>query len=122
GFQGAGLSPTTIMATAKHYIADGGTKWGTGDSGYQIDQGDAQITEAELRAIHLPPYQSAVQNGVGSVMISYSSWNGAKNHGNQYLITTVLKGELGFQGIVVSDGAGIDQLRGDYASDVRTAI
>src|ERR1051325_7012972 len=122
GFQGAGLSPTTVMATAKHYIADGGTAFGTGDSVYLIDQGDAQISETELRAIHLPPYQAAVQNGVGSVMISYSSWNGAKDHGNEYLITTVLKGELGFQGIVISDWAGIDQLPGDYASDVRTAI
>jgi len=122
GFQGNGLGPTTVMATAKHYIGDGGTRFGTGDSGYLIDQGDAQITEAQLRAIHLPPYQSAVQNGVGSVMISYSSWNGVKDHGNQYLITSVLKGELGFQGIVVSDWAGIDQLPGDYASDVRTAI
>jgi beta-glucosidase len=122
GFQGNGLSPTTVMATAKHYIADGGTAFGTGDSGYLIDQGDAQISETVLRAIHLPPYQGAVQNGVGSVMISYSSWNGLKDHGNQYLITTVLKGELGFQGIVISDWAGIDQLPGDYASDVRTAI
>jgi beta-glucosidase len=122
GFQGAGLSPTTVLATAKHYIADGGTVFGTGDSGYLIDQGDAQISEAELRSIHLPPYQTAVQNAVGSVMISYSSWNGAKDHGNQYLITTLLKGELGFQGIVISDWAGIDQLPGDYASDVRTAI
>jgi beta-glucosidase len=122
GFQGNGLGPTTVMATAKHYIGDGGTAFGTGSSGYLIDQGDAQISEAQLRAIHLPPYQSAVQNGVGSVMISYSSWNGVKDHGNQYLITTVLKGELGFQGIVVSDWAGIDQLPGDYASDVRTAI
>jgi beta-glucosidase len=122
GFQGAGLGPTTVMATAKHYIGDGGTTFGTGDSGYLIDQGNAQISETELRAIHLPPYQAAVQNGVGSVMISYSSWNGLKDHGNQYLITTVLKGELGFQGIVISDWAGIDQLPGDYASDVRTAI
>ena len=122
GFQGTGLGPSTVMATAKHYIADGGTAFGTGESGYLIDQGDAQITESELRTIHLPPYQAAVQNGVGSVMISYSSWNGVKDHGNQYLITTVLKGELGFQGIVISDWAGIDQLPGDYASDVRTAI
>ncbi len=122
GFQGTGLSPTTVMATAKHYIADGGTKYGTGDSGYLIDQGDAQISETELRAIHLPPYQAAVQNGVGAVMISYSSWNGVKDHGHQYLITTVLKGELGFQGIVVSDWAGIDQISSDYAYDVRTAI
>jgi beta-glucosidase len=122
GFQGAGFGPTTVLATAKHYIGDGGTAFGTGDSGYLIDQGDARISETELRTIHLPPYQAAVQNGVGAVMISYSSWNGVKDHGNQYLITTVLKGELGFQGIVVSDWAGIDQLPGDYASDVRTAI
>jgi beta-glucosidase len=122
GFQGNGLGPTTVMATAKHYIADGGTAYGTGSSGYLIDQGDAQISETVLRAIHLPPYQAAVQNGVGSVMISYSSWNGLKDHGNSYLITTVLKGELGFDGIVISDWAGIDQLPGDYASDVRTSI
>src|ERR1051326_4728501 len=55
-------------------------------------------------------------------MISYSSWNGVKDHSNQYLITTVLKGELGFQGIVVSDWGGIDQISSDYAYDVRTAI
>jgi beta-glucosidase len=122
GFQGTTLGPTNILATAKHYIADGGTTWGTGSSGYQIDQGDARITETELRAIHLPPYQSAVQNGVGSVMISYSSWNGVKDHGNQYLITTVLKGQLGFGGIVVSDWAGVNQLSSNYATAVRTAI
>jgi len=122
GFQGAGLGPTTIMATAKHYIADGGTAWGTGSSGYQIDQGDARISEAELRAIHLPPYQSAIQNGVGAVMVSYSSWNGVKDHANQYLITSVLKGELGFAGIVVSDWAGINQISSDYPTAVRTAI
>lgn len=122
GFQGPALGPTTILATAKHYVADGGTAWGTGDSGYQIDQGDARISEAELRAIHLPPYQRAVEHGVGSVMISYSSWNGVKLHGSQYLITTVLKGELGFGGIVVSDWAGINQISSNYAVAVRTAI
>jgi beta-glucosidase len=115
GFQGTGLGTTTVMATAKHYVGDGGTTNGT-------DQGNTQVSEAVLRAIHLPPYQAAIANNVGSIMISYSSWNGQKMHGNQYLITTVLKGELGFKGIVVSDWAGIDQLPGDYASDVRTAI
>jgi beta-glucosidase len=64
----------------------------------------------------------AIQKGVGSVMISYSSWNGQKMHGNKYLITDVLKTELGFKGFVVSDWAGINQLPGDYASDVRTSI
>src|SRR5439155_7868168 len=110
GFQGASLAATSVLATAKHYIADGGTSFGTGDSGYLIDQGDARISETELRAVHLPPYQAAVASGVGSVMISYSSWNGVKDHGDAYLISTVLKGELGFAGFVVSDWGGVKQL------------
>jgi beta-glucosidase len=125
GFQGAGLSTSTVMATAKHFVADGGVRYGSGPGPapqFVIDQGDAQISEAALRAIHLPPFQSAVANNVGAVMVSFSSWNGVKNHSNQYLITSVLKGELGFQGLVVSDWGGIDQLSSDYAYDVRTAI
>jgi beta-glucosidase len=110
GFQGTTLTSTSVLATAKHYIADGGTKFGTGSSGYLIDQGDAQISETELRAVHLPPYQSAVGASVGSIMASYSSWNGVKDHGNAYLMTTVLKGQLGFSGFIVSDWAGVKQL------------
>ncbi|HEX6500305.1 MAG TPA: glycoside hydrolase family 3 protein [Micromonosporaceae bacterium] len=123
GFQGPSLGPTSVMATAKHYIADGGTTYGTGDSGYLIDQGDARISETELRAVHLPPYQSAVSAGVGSVMASYSSWNGVKDHGNQYLLTSVLKGELGFAGFVVSDWGGVKQLPdATYADQVAHAV
>ncbi|MFG1711110.1 glycoside hydrolase family 3 protein [Nonomuraea sp. M3C6] len=123
GFQGTALGTESVLATAKHYVGDGGTAFGTGDSGYLIDQGDARISEAELRAVHLPPYQSAISAGVGSVMISYSSWNGAKLHGSSYLINTVLKGELGFQGFVVSDWGGVKQLPGStYADKVRTAV
>jgi beta-glucosidase len=123
GFQGATLGTNSVLATAKHFVADGGTTYGTGDSGYLIDQGDARISEAELRAIHLPPYQSAVSAGVGSVMISYSSWNGMKDHGNSYLINTVLKGELGFKGFVVSDWAGVKQLSdATYADQVAHAV
>ena len=119
GLQGTSLSaPGSVLATAKHYIGDGGTTGG-------VDQGNTQLTEAELRAIHLPPFQAAVQRGVGAIMISYSSWNGVKMHGNQYLISTVLKGELGFSGFVVSDWNGIDQIDGATgftATEVRTAI
>ena len=110
GFQGPTLSSTSVLATAKHYVADGGTLFGTGDSGYLIDQGDAQISETELRTLHLPGYTSAISAGVGSVMASYSSWNGVKDHGNGYLINSVLKGEHGFAGFVVSDWAGVKQL------------
>jgi beta-glucosidase len=104
-----------ILACAKHYVADGGTQGGR-------DQGDAVMSEAELRAIHLPGYQAAVAAGVGSIMASFSSWNGAKMHGHRYLLTDVLKGELGFSGFVISDWAGIDQLPGGYAEQVEAAI
>src|SRR5204863_2740939 len=119
GRQGQTLGgPASVLATAKHYIGDGGTTGGD-------DQGNAQISEVELRAIHLPPFRAAVQRGVGSVMISYSSWNGLKMHANQFLITDVLKGELGFSGFVVSDWNAIDQIDGQSgftADEVRTAI
>jgi beta-glucosidase len=123
GFQGTSLSTTSVLSTAKHFVADGGTLYGTGSSGYLIDQGDARITEAELDAVHLPPFQYAVNAGVGSVMISYSSWNGVKDHGNAYLITTVLKGNVGFKGFVVSDWGGVKQLSDStYAAQVAHAV
>ena len=104
-----------VLACAKHYLADGGTAGGK-------DQGDARIDEATLREIHLPGYRSAVGAGVATVMASFSSWNGQKMHGNRHLLTDVLEGELGFQGFVVSDWGGIDQLPGDYAAQVETAV
>jgi beta-glucosidase len=117
GLQGIalGAAPASVLATAKHWIADGGTAGG-------VDRGDAQISETELRAVHMPPYVSAIRSGAGSVMISYSSWNGVKMHSHRYLIADVLKGELAFGGLVVSDWAGIDELSSDYAYNVRTAI
>ncbi len=75
-----------------------------------------------MRRIHLPGYLAAIDAGVGSIMASYSSWNGQKMHGNSYWLTTVLKEELGFSGFVVSDWAGINQLPGDYATQLQTAI
>ncbi|GAA1360041.1 glycoside hydrolase family 3 protein [Catellatospora chokoriensis] len=106
GLQGEKLGgPNSVLATAKHYVGDGGTLGGK-------DQGDAQISEEELRKVHLPPFQAAVKAGVGSVMVSFSSFNGEKLHGHRYLLTDVLKGELGFTGFVVSDWNAIDQIDG----------
>jgi len=116
GLQGTDLgAPETILATAKHWVGDGGTIGG-------IDQGDTRVDEDELRAIHVRPYIEAIERGVGSVMPSFSSWNGEKLHGHEYLLTDVLRTELGFDGFVISDWAGIDQLPGNYDSDVREAI
>lgn len=123
GLQGDDLSdPSTVLGTPKHYVGDGGTVWGTGSSGYAIDQGDTQVDEDTLRAVHLPPYQAAIDAGAQSIMVSYSSWNGAKLHGHHYLITDVLKNELGFYGFVVSDWGGIDQVDKDYYAAVVGAI
>jgi beta-glucosidase len=117
GFQGDELSgnPDSVLACAKHYIGDGGTQDG-------MDQGNTVCDEATLRKLFLPPYRAAIQAGVGSIMVSYSSWNGRKMHGNKYLLTDVLKGELGFKGFLVSDWAAIDQLSPDYKTDVETSI
>ncbi len=106
GLQGTSLAqPSSVLATAKHYLGDGGTTHGA-------DQGETTLTEAELRRIHLPPFRAAVRRGVGSVMISYSSWNGVKLHAHDYLINTVLKDELRFKGIVISDYNGVDKIDG----------
>ena len=102
GLQGG---PHRVLATAKHYVGDGGTKGGD-------DQGVTDVGEQELRRIHLEPYREAIQRGVGSVMVSFSSYDGTKMHANQPLVTEVLKGELGFTGFVVSDWNGIDQIDG----------
>lgn len=124
GLQASGAGESLfVLATPKHYIGDGGTTWGTSRTeNYKLDQGDTQMDEATLRALFLPPYQAAIEAGAQSIMVSYSSWNGVKLHGHKYLITDVLKGELGFTGFVVSDWAGIDQVDSDYYTAVVTAI
>ena len=123
------------LACAKHFVGDGATGWGTtprydwiqwwnwgNDQRWQIDQGDADVGEDALRALHLAPYRDAIAAGVGSIMVSYSSWRGEKLHDHHYLLTEVLKGELGFDGFVVTDWMGIDQLDANYERAVARAI
>lgn len=125
----------STLACAKHFVGDGATGWGTtprydwiewwswGDGErWQIDQGDAAIDEDTLRTLHLAPYQNAIAAGVGSIMVSFSSWQGEKLHRHRYLLTDVLKGELGFDGFLVSDWMAVDQLHTDYEQAVAAAI
>lgn len=93
------MAADRVIATAKHYIADGGTLGG-------VDRGDADITEAELLAIHAPGYFTAIEAGVQTVMASFSSWQGRKMHGHDYLLTDILKNRMGFDGLVVGDWNG----------------
>ncbi|MCU0343730.1 MAG: glycoside hydrolase family 3 C-terminal domain-containing protein [Ignavibacterium sp.] len=116
GFQGTNLSDYgNILSCAKHFLGDGGTQGGD-------DQGNTIGDEQSIRQLHLQGYISAINAGVKSIMVSYSSINGQKVHGSEYWITDVLKGELGFKGIVVSDWQGIDQLPGEYKSDIQNSI
>ena len=82
-----------------------------------LDQGDVRIDEATLRAVHMAGYPAAIKAGVATIMPSYSSWNGVKCSGNRYLLTDILKKELGFEGFLISDYNAIDQLVSPESDD-----
>lgn len=110
--QGNLTGPDTAIASAKHFLGDGGTWLGK-------DQGETRATRRDLIEIHAQGYFAALEAGVQNVMISYSSWTDTatgikhgKMHGNRELITDVLKGRLGFDGFVVSDWNAIEQVDG----------
>lgn len=124
-----------VLASVKHFVGDGGTRWGTtrtydwlsgnwqapGDS-FRIDQGDCQDDEDTLRTVHLAPYIAAIEAGAVNIMVSFSSWQGLKMHAQKYLLTDVLKGELGFEGFLVSDWMAVHQIDRDFNTAVASAI
>jgi len=114
GLQGD-LGTDGVVACVKHWVGDGGTDHG-------IDQGDTRLGEAALRKLHMSPYLSALEAGVLTVMVSFNSWNGDKCHGHHYLISYVLKRQLGFRGCVVSDWDGIDYLSENYFDAVALGV
>ena len=120
GLQGAPnsknlLGSDKVLASTKHFLADGGTKNG-------VDQGDAQISEVELRDIHGKPYGPAIENGVATVMASFSSWQGKKMTGHKGLLTDVLKTRMGFGGFTVSDWNAHGQVEGCSNADCPQAL
>ena len=108
GLQGEGdsfLDDNHVLATAKHFLGDGGTKDG-------IDQGNTIINEQELRDIHGEPYFAAIGSCIQTVMASFNSWNGEKAHGSDYLLQNILREQMGFDGLVVGDWNGHGQVPG----------
>ena len=114
GIQGD-LHTNGVIACAKHWVGDGGTTNGE-------DQGNTVLPESELERVHITPYHPALRAGVLSVMASFNSWNAEKCHGHRYLLTDVLKERMGFDGIVVSDWDGVDQLDDDLDEAIVRAV
>ncbi len=126
GLQGNFRSDGNVLATAKHFIGDGGTFQG-------VDRGETRVTEAELATRHGRGYVGALEAGVQTVMASYNSWQNTavdggttqpigKIHGNPYLLTTVLKQHWGFDGFVVSDWNAIEEVPGCRKNSCAAAI
>jgi beta-glucosidase len=118
---------TAVLATPKHFVGDGATAWGSSTTEFQgqryaLDQGDARLDEAALRAVHLLPYRAAIEAGALCIMVSLSSFNGLKMHAHKHLLTEILKRELGFRGFLVSDWEGIDPISSDYYDAIVIAI
>jgi len=109
------MSEQKVVATAKHFIGDGGTQNGT-------DQGNTIVSEKELFDTHGQGYVQTIGAGVQTVMASFNSWNGDKLHGNKYLLTDVLKGKMNFQGFVVGDWNGHEQVKDCNKTSCSAAI
>ena len=119
GMQGAAgrdfMAPGKVLATAKHFLGDGGTTNG-------VDQGNTEVNEDELARIHASGYRTALASGTQTVMVSFSSWNGLKMHANPYLLQEVLKGRMGFDGFLVGDWDGHSQVPGCKATSCPEAF
>ncbi|HLY53525.1 MAG TPA: glycoside hydrolase family 3 N-terminal domain-containing protein [Steroidobacteraceae bacterium] len=108
------LDAAHVLATAKHFLGDGGTGG--------RDEGDNRSSEQELREVHAPGHVAALASGVQAVMASYSSWQGVKMHGNFALLTAVLRDRMGFDGLVIGDWDGHAQLPGCSSASCPAAI
>jgi beta-glucosidase len=122
GLQGSFGSDANVVATAKHFIGDGGTDQGK-------DRGVNLSSAAQMMNIHGQGYYSALAAGVQTVMTSFNSWNDVaagvdygKLHGSRALITDVLKNKMGFDGIVVSDWNAIAEVPGCAIDSCAQAI
>lgn len=106
GHQGNLSDPATVLATAKHYIGDGATEYG-------VEGGETSLSLNEISNRLLPPYQKAIEAGIGAVMVSFNTMAGISMHAHKMLITDTLKNSLGFDGIVLTDWKGYSRFGGN---------
>lgn len=109
------LDDAHVVATAKHFVGDGGTQFG-------IDKGDTIGQLNDIKQVHAFPYRAAIKNKVQTVMASFSSVNGEKMHGSKMLLTDVLRDEMGFEGFVIGDWNGHAEIPGCTATDCPDAL
>jgi len=125
GFQLGDLgNPDGVLACAKHWIGDGGTSMGTGTFGSSkmLDRGDTRLSESQLLRLHAQGYAGAIKAGVGTIMVSFNSWNGVKMSANKRLMTGVLKQEMKFEGFLISDYDALDPIASDFKQAIATSI
>lgn len=112
-----------VLSTPKHFVGVGGMMWGSSSNkNYKIDQGATPPDEEVLRLEYIPPFKEAIAVGAKSIMVGLNSWGETKLSANEYLLTTVLKKELGFTGFLVSDWYGVYEIPGSEYKAAVTAI
>jgi beta-glucosidase len=123
GFQGEpfGADRTNVLASAKHFAGDGDTDYGSSAIAL-LDQGNVSLSDSDFRRLAVAQYEPAIRAGVGAIMVSYSSYQGTKMSADAYWLTSVLKGELGFEGFLVSDYGAVDRLASSAAQSVALAV
>ncbi len=103
GRGGLGTGAPGIIACGKHFAGDGQATAGTSHKGGVLDRGNVQIDLAKMRKYGIAPYERAIKAGMGTVMVSDAYWNDKNMTSIPQLITSILKGELNFQGAVATD-------------------
>ncbi|VVB04571.1 unnamed protein product [Arabis nemorensis] len=104
-----------VVACAKHFVGDGGTDKG-------LSEGNTIASYEDLEKIHVAPYLNCIAQGVSTVMVSFSSWNGSRLHSDYFLLTEVLKQKLGFKGFLVSDWDGLETISEPQGSNYRNCV
>lgn len=104
GYQGQRLdAPGTVVATAKHFVGYGAAEGGR-------DYNTVDMSDTRLRSVYVPPFADCVEAGAGAVMASFNTVNGRPVHASHRLLTSLLKEELGFDGVIVGDASGVENL------------